>query len=51
MIFSGTSPDNSLVEIVELPDHRGPGGPIPPRIQEQTDPSPTAICGVRRRGD
>ena len=21
MVFSGTSPDNSLVEIVELPDH------------------------------
>ena len=51
LVFSGTSPDGSLVEFVELPRRRAPvlrRHPGPPGAQEPPDPAASAVRGVRR---
>ena len=51
LVCSGTSPDDRLVEVIELP---GPsvlhGVAVPPRVQVAPEPARAAVPGVRRRG-
>ena len=49
--FSGTSPDGSLVEVVELPDHPVVRGrAVSSRIQVEADRRPAAVRRLRRSG-
>ena len=51
MLLAGTSPDGSLVEMIELP--RPPvvrGRAIPSGIQVEADRGPPAVCRLYRRG-
>ena len=53
MRLSGLSPDSSLVEMIELPDHpHFVGVPVPSRAQEPSHAAAPAVRGVHRgRGD
>ena len=49
--FSGTSPDGSLVEVIELPEHPVvPGRAVPSRIQIEADRAAAAVRRLHRRG-
>ena len=53
LVFSGTSPDNNLVEFVELPGRRAPllrRHPGPPRAALPADPAAPAVRRAGRGG-
>jgi len=50
LVCSGTSPDDRLVEAIELPDHPVLRRlPVPPRVQVAATASAAAVPGLRRR--
>jgi len=50
LICGGTSPDERLVEMIELPDHPFfVALPVPPRVQLAPEPARAAVPRVRRR--
>ena len=54
LVMSGTSPDDRLVEFIELPRVGAPvlrRDPGPPRVQEPSRPAAPAVRGVRAGGE